>query len=41
MTTVILEMVRAAKPLLELELDNGVRGRRVDLRPALPLVVVR
>jgi hypothetical protein len=36
-----VEMVRAAKPLLELELDNGVQGRRVDLRPALPLVVVR
>lgn len=36
-----LEMVRAAKPLIELELDNGARGERVDLRPALPLVVVR
>ena len=36
-----VEMVRAAKPLLELELDNGVRGQRVDLRPVLPLVVVR
>ncbi|MFZ0063728.1 MAG: VOC family protein [Pyrinomonadaceae bacterium] len=36
-----VEMVRAAKPLLELELDNGVRGKRVDLRPALPMVVVR
>jgi hypothetical protein len=36
-----VEMVRAAKPLLELELDNGVRGERVDLRPVLPLVVVR
>ena len=36
-----VEMVRAAKPLLELELDNGVRGKRIDLRPVLPLVVVR
>ncbi len=36
-----VEMVRAAKPLLELELDDGIRGERVDLRPALPLVVVR
>jgi hypothetical protein len=36
-----VEMVRTAKPLLELELDNGVRGERVDLRPVLPLVVVR
>jgi hypothetical protein len=32
---------RAAKPLLELELDNGARGERIDLRPVLPLVVVR
>ena len=36
-----VEMVRAAKPLLELELDKGVRGERVDLRPVLPLVVMR
>jgi hypothetical protein len=36
-----VEMERAAKPLLELELDNGVRGERTDLRPVLPLVIVR
>ena len=36
-----VEMVRTAKPLLELELDNGVRGERVDLSPVLPLIVVR
>ncbi|MEO8432507.1 MAG: VOC family protein [Acidobacteriota bacterium] len=36
-----VEMIRAPKPLLELYLDNGVRRQRVDLRPILPLVVVR
>jgi Glyoxalase-like domain len=36
-----VEMVLAVKPLLEIELDNGVRGERVDLRPVLPLVVMR
>jgi hypothetical protein len=36
-----VEMVRAAKPLLEVELDDGARGERVDLRPVLPLVIVR
>jgi len=36
-----VEMVRAAKPLLELELDDGVRRERKDLRPVLPLVIVR
>jgi hypothetical protein len=34
-------MLRAAKPLLEVELDNGIRGERVDLRPVLPLVILR
>jgi hypothetical protein len=35
-----LEMARADAPLLELQLDGG-RGRREDLRPVLPLVIVR
>ena len=35
-----LEMVRGPEPLLELHLDAG-RQERVDLRPILPLVVVR
>jgi TolB protein len=36
-----IEMARAAHPLLELYLDNGTKGERVDLRPVLPLVIVR
>ena len=36
-----VEMIRAAEPLLELHLDGGARQHRVDLRPVLPLVVVR
>jgi hypothetical protein len=36
-----VEMIRASAPLLELHLDDGVRGQRVDLRPILPLVLVR
>jgi hypothetical protein len=36
-----VEMVGAAKTLLEVELDKGARGERVDLRPDLPLVIVR
>jgi hypothetical protein len=36
-----VQMVRASEPLLELYLDDGARGERVDLRPVLPLVLVR
>jgi hypothetical protein len=36
-----VEMIRASVPLLEIHLDSGVRGQRVDLRPILPLVIVR
>lgn len=36
-----VEVVAAPDPLLELYLDHGARGQRVDLRPALPLVLVR
>ncbi len=31
----------APAPLLELEIDRGLRGERVDLRPLLPLVIIR
>ena len=37
----LIEMVSAREPLLELQLDNGVRGQRTDLRPILPMVIVR
>ncbi|HEY0671007.1 MAG TPA: VOC family protein [Longimicrobiales bacterium] len=36
-----VEMVHAQDPLLEIHINRGVRGQRVDLRPALPLVLVR
>ena len=36
-----VEMIRASEPLLELHLTGGARRERVDLRPILPLVVVR
>ena len=36
-----VEMDRDSGPLLEVHLDNGIRGERVDLRPILPLVIVR
>lgn len=36
-----IESVRAPEPLLELHLDEGPSERRTDLRPVLPLVVVR
>lgn len=36
-----VEMLRASAPLLELQLDKGARGQRLDLRPTLPLLVVR
>jgi hypothetical protein len=36
-----VEMVRASEPLLELHLTGGDRRQRVDLRPVLPLVIVR
>jgi hypothetical protein len=36
-----VEMTRAAEPVLEVHLDNDVRGQRVDLRPILPLILVR
>lgn len=36
-----LEMVDAIGPLVEIELDGGVRGQRIDLRPVLPVMIVR
>ena len=36
-----IEMIRAAEPLLEIELDNAGHRQRLDLRPVLPLVLVR
>jgi hypothetical protein len=36
-----IETRAASEPLLEIYLDAGVRGSRTDLRPALPIVVVR
>jgi hypothetical protein len=36
-----IETEGASRPLLELQIDSGVRGERVDLRPTLPLVIVR
>jgi hypothetical protein len=31
----------ASTPFLEVEIDGGARGQRVDLRPTLPLVILR
>jgi hypothetical protein len=36
-----IEFVRAPEPLIEVVLDHGSRGQRVDLRPDLPLVLIR
>jgi hypothetical protein len=36
-----IQFERASEPLLEVYLDGGAIGRRVDLRPVLPLVLVR
>jgi hypothetical protein len=36
-----IDMVRAPAPLLELHLDDGIAKSRADLRPVLPLVIVR
>jgi hypothetical protein len=36
-----VESVRASAPLVELQLDGAISGQRVDLRPVLPLVLVR
>ena len=36
-----VEFVRASSPLLEIRLDGGTEGNRVDMRPILPLVLVR
>ena len=36
-----IETKEASTPFLELHIDEGVRGERVDLRPTLPLVIVR
>ena len=36
-----IETELAATPILELHLDGGVRGERIDLRKTLPLVIVR
>jgi len=36
-----IEMVRGPAPLLEVYLDGGGQESRTDLRPALPLVIVR
>lgn len=36
-----VEMIRASEPLLELYLDHGARRQRTDLRPILPLILVR
>jgi hypothetical protein len=35
------KFVEADEPLLTLEFDGGSRGERIDLRPALPLVLIR
>lgn len=37
----VLLVVAGAEHLLQIELDSGVRGESVDLRPDLPLIVVR
>jgi hypothetical protein len=36
-----IETESASSPLLEIQIDRGVRGERVDLRPILPLLIVR
>jgi hypothetical protein len=36
-----IETRRAPEPLLEIYVDGGVHSSRTDLRPALPIVVVR
>ena len=36
-----VDIARASVPLLEVHLDDGLRRQRVDLRPVLPLVLVR
>ncbi|HEX6560258.1 MAG TPA: VOC family protein [Longimicrobiales bacterium] len=36
-----VETIAGSAPLLELQLDGGVRGERVDLRPTVPLVIIR
>jgi hypothetical protein len=37
----VLNFVTGAEHLMRIELDGGIRGESVDLRPALPLVFVR
>jgi hypothetical protein len=37
----VLTVVSGGEYLMRIELDGGVRGESVDLRPALPLVFVR
>jgi hypothetical protein len=37
----VLTVVSGGEYLMRIELDGGVRGESVDLRPALPLVLVR
>lgn len=36
-----IESAESATPFLELQIDKGAQGKRVDLRPTLPLVVIR
>ena len=36
-----VETAAASAALLELEIDKGARGERIDLRPTLPLVILR
>jgi len=36
-----IETLLGAEPLLEIYIDGGVKNSRTDLRPALPLVVIR
>ncbi|HJQ54416.1 MAG TPA: hypothetical protein VJ825_11290 [Gemmatimonadaceae bacterium] len=36
-----IEMRTASEPLLEIYIDGGLRNSRRDLRPALPVVVIR
>jgi hypothetical protein len=36
-----IEMRESSSPLLELELDRGRRGERLDLRPLLPVLILR
>jgi hypothetical protein len=37
----VLTVVSGAEHLMQIELDGGIRGESVDLRPELPLVFVR